>query len=730
MGLVSELRRRNVFRMGVLYVVAAWLIMQVAGVLMDLGALPVTIGPWVLVALVIGFPIALVFSWLFEITPEGLALEKNVPEGASITHITGRRIDFIVIALLCAAVIMLAVDKWWVGAPPLQSIAVLPFENLSVGNEEVDFLATGIQDGLLTKLSQIGSLKVISRTSAARYEGSSKSITEIAKELAVHAIVEGSVQRSGEQFRVNVQLIDATSNQHLWVNVYDRNLTAANIFALQTEIVETVAEQLDAKLGRTTRDESLRMPTQNLRAYTEYLRGMKNADIESVDSLNAAIEDFKKATELDPDFALAYVGLADAYLTLGAYFYGGLKVDESVALAEPPLMRAIQLDATLAEAQASLGMLRQQQGNWPAAQDAYERAIELRPNYARVFRLYGRMRWSQGERDEAMHFMQQAVRLDPYSASINFDIARLDEQFGRFDEALTRYLRVIEVEPSHAFARVFIAAIYYLVHGQVDESLVWYRKAADSDTSSPSLQVSQAMAYLELGDPDSAGIWVAKGLELGPDTFWVLWNSALLNLYVGDNKAAIRDARALLDIAPRYWGALRILRDADLEAGRLEAARSRYARIFYEFLKPEVPEVDDGNYFAAIDFALVLTLLGEDQRANDLLEGALAVIQTIPRLGTNGFWVSDARIYAIQKRPEMALDALRTAVEAGWRLHTWYYLDIDPNLDSIRGTPEFAEINAIVKADLARQAERVKELESSGELAMLDPDVIVTELSR
>lgn len=463
------------------------------------------------------------------------------------------------------------------------------------------------------------------------------------------------------------------------------------------------------------------MPTQNLHAYTEYLRGMKNADIESVDSLNAAIENFKKATELDPGFALAYVGLADAYLTLGAYFYGGLKVDESVALAEPPLMQALELDANLVEAQASLGMLRQQQGNWRAAEDAYDSAIALRPNYARVFRLYGRLRWSQGKKDEALQFMQQALRLDPYSAPINFDVARLDEELGRFDEALARYLRIIEVEPNHAFARVYIAAIHYLVYGRADESLVWYREAAENDPSSPSLQAAQAIAYLELGDPDSARIWVDRGLELGPDTFWALWSSALLNLYNGDNEAAVRDARTLLEIHPRNWGALRILRDTDVEAGRLEAARSRYARVFQELLDPELPDVNDWNYFAAVDFALVLVLTGEEDRADSILKGALAVIETKPRLGTGGFWVNDARIYALQQRPDMALAALLEAVESGWRLHTWYYLDMDPNLESIRGTPEFARLNAFVKADLETQAERVRELKASGELAASQP---------
>jgi adenylate cyclase len=201
MGLVSELRRRNVFRMGVLYVVAAWLIMQVAGVLMDLGALPVAIGPWVLVLLVIGFPIALVFSWLFEITPEGLALEKDVPEGASITHITSRRMDFLVIAVLSAGLILFAYDKWWIGPPPEKSIAVLPFENIS-GDPEQEYFSDGLAEEVLNLLAQIPELTVISRSSAFSFKGKDVAIPAVAEQLNVAHILEGSVRKVGNRVRI------------------------------------------------------------------------------------------------------------------------------------------------------------------------------------------------------------------------------------------------------------------------------------------------------------------------------------------------------------------------------------------------------------------------------------------------------------------------------------------------------------------------------------------------
>ena len=719
MGLVSELRRRNVLRMVALYAVAAWLIVQVAGVLIDLANLPRWIGPTILALLAIGFPIALAFSWFYEITPQGISLEKEVARGESITHVTGRRLDFLVISLLGAAVIMFAYDKWWISPPPEQSIAVLPFENMSPENNNVGFLAIGIQDDLLTRLSKIGALKVISRTSVERYRNTTMSIGRIGEELGVSKILEGGVQGVGDQIRVNVQLIDTATDDHLWAETYDRSLTAASVFAMQSDIVETIAKQLKANLTDKETRELAHMPTQDLAAYTAYLQGIKKADAESVESMHAAIDSFKTAISLDPDFALAYVGLADAYLTLGSNFYGGLPTDDSIALAEPPLVRAMELDYGLGQAYATLGLLRRLQGNPQAAEAAYKQAISLQPNYPRVFLLYGVLRLEQGEREEALELYQKALALDPYSASVNFRIARSLDISGRFEEALARYLRVVEIETDHAFAYVYIAAIHYLVYGRADESLIWYQKAADNDALSPSLQSAQAIAYLEIGDPDSAKEWVDRGLELGPKTFWPVWTSLLHNIYTGDDTAAKADARTLLEVYPQNWGALWLLRNVDIAAGRYEVARSRYARANPELTEPEVAEVTADNYYTAVDLALVLMHLGEKDRADDLLEGSLQVIKTLPRLGTDGYWITDVRILAMQNRREQALGALRQAIDEGWRTLSWLYLEYDPSLDSIRGEPEFQRLYTELQIDLAAQAELVQNLKASGELSSI-----------
>jgi tetratricopeptide (TPR) repeat protein len=323
----------------------------------------------------------------------------------------------------------------------------------------------------------------------------------------------------------------------------------------------------------------------------------------------------------------------------------------------------------------------------------------------------------QGRISEAMELFQKALRLDPYSAPLNYEAGRLYDQMGRFDDALASYLRIIETEPDHAFAYVYIAAIHYLVYGRADESLIWYHKAAANDALSPSLHAAQALPYLELGDMESAKVWIERGLELGPETFWAVWASLLYNVLAGNEDQIQKDARIMLDINQGVSGALMFLRDGDMAAGRYEVARSRYARIFPALAAPRDPQIDPNNCEVAVDFALILQLLGEHDHAARLLDACLDAIATLPRLGTHGYYVTDVKILALQGRPDEALAALRSAVDEGWRFLTWYAFDMDPALESIRGRSEFQRLRDEVAKDLAMQAKRVKDLQASGELS-------------
>ncbi len=726
--LVSELRRRRVFRVAGLYVIGAWMFLQVADLVFASWGIRPEALRFIWIGAMVGFPIALVIGWRYDFVGGRLvhATASQLP-----TDLSLHRTDYLILGAL---VVLIGATLFGIGSKITdlrtsetdnittarfdpKSIAILPFADLSADRSPADFLAIGIQDGLLTSLSRIAALKVISRTSTERYRNSTKAIPEIGRELGVGRILEGSVQRAGDRLRVNVQLIDSSSDEHLWASTYDRTMTASNVFSIQTDIVESIAAQLRTTLTPRESSRLLSEPTRNTDAYTAYLRGRQQAEIESVESLNSALGFFTTAIELDPVFALAHLALADTYLTLSANFYGAMPSSESTVLAEPPLARALELDPSLGEAYATLGLLREQQGRLPAAEQAYEKAIEMHPGYARSYRLYGRLRWLQGRNEEGLVFAKRALELDPFSATLNFDVARHYDEAGRFDDAMAQYLRVVDIEPQHAFAYVYIAAIHYLVYGQVDESLVWYHKAAENDAMSPNAQAVPAIAYLELGDPESANVWIERGMQLGPDTFFSLYAQMLRSVYLGDDAVTQQSARALLEAYPQSRDGLHFLRNADLVAGRYDVARARYARAHPELVDSDPPNVNAFNLFAAIDLAYVYVQLGEQNKADELLQRGLETTRTMSRLGTVGYWIADARIYATQNRTDQAVDALSQAIDQGWRVLSWYHLRHDPNLESVRHEPKFQVLREKVEADLAMQAKRMRELRASGDLA-------------
>ena len=308
MGLVSELRRRNVFRMVVLYAVAAWLIMQVAEVIVTLAALPEWYGQVVLILLAIGLPIALVFSWFYELTPEGISLEKDVDPDDSITHVTGRRLDFIAISLLSAAVILFAWHTWWpstltVGPiaadDAIESIAVLPLQNLS-NDPAQEYFVEGMQDALITRLSRMTDLRVISKTSTLRYEETEKSIPEIARELNVDALIEGSVLRDANQVRITAKLIRGAEDEHLWANSYDRDLE--HVLSLINEISVAIANEIEVTVKQQDVEEWAQSASANLKVHELVLQGNHYFDRFK---FNQSLRHYQQAVDLDAEFASA-----------------------------------------------------------------------------------------------------------------------------------------------------------------------------------------------------------------------------------------------------------------------------------------------------------------------------------------------------------------------------------------------------------------------------------------
>ena len=276
---VQELKRRNVIRVAAIYVVVSWLLMQIGDVMFPALLLPDWTTTMLVAFLLLGFPLAMIFAWAYEITPDGVLRTEDVPEEHSITAATGQKINRLIITVLAAAVVVLLVrtllDNADTAPAPSahisdQSIAILPFKNLSASAENAEFFAAGLHDELLTLLSKLGELRVISRTSVERLDPD-LSIPEIGKLLGVATVLEGQVQRAGDRLRINVQLIDTSAEGHLWANTYDRELTAENIFDVQSDIARTISSSLQAELSAS--DEALlsEVPTTNTEALERYL---------------------------------------------------------------------------------------------------------------------------------------------------------------------------------------------------------------------------------------------------------------------------------------------------------------------------------------------------------------------------------------------------------------------------------------------------------------------------
>jgi len=519
---IDELKRRNVFRVGIAYVVVAWLIAQVADLVLDNIDAPHWLMQAILLLLGLGLPLALFFAWAFELTPEGLKKEKDVDRAQSITGQTGRKLDRLIIAVLVIALGYFAYDKFVLkpeltespvsaGAqasgessgvseenPLEKSIAVLPFANRS-NREEDEFFTEGIHDDLLTHLAKIGSLKVISRTSMLRYRNSEKSIPEIAGELKVATVLEGGIQRSGDQVRINVQLIDAKTDEHLWAEIFDRQLTADNLFAIQSEIATKIADALEATLSPEEKTRLSDVPTSNMAAYNAYLRGRQLQARRTAADLGQALAEFTRATELDPGYALAWVGVAETASLLRGY--GTLDTNQSLSMQDEAVRKALAIDSELGEAYASLASLYSFREQNEQAEVAYKRSIALSPNYAPAYLWYSGFLSVMPDRlDESMALMEQAAQLDPLSSIVQSVLAERLAQLGRYGEAEAQYLRVIELDPEFAANYANLSGFYGFRLGRTADALKWVRVAREKDPGNIGLIFQEVQFYLDLGN--------------------------------------------------------------------------------------------------------------------------------------------------------------------------------------------------------------------------------------
>jgi TolB-like protein/Tfp pilus assembly protein PilF len=547
----AELKRRNVYKVAVAYAVVSWLLIQAGSIFFPAFNAPQWAMQIVILILVVGFPIALVFSWAFEITPEGIVRESEVETGKSVMHHTGRKIVglTIVLAVIAAGLFVFQFIRARSTSSPRQdasaarteaatvsnkSIAVLPFDNLS-GDPQNAYFSEGVQDEILTRLAKVADLKVISRTSTQRFKSAPNDLRQIAQQLGVANILEGSVQKANDQVRVNVQLINALTDAHLWADTYDRKLT--DIFAVESEIAKNIAESLQAKLTGLEKNSIAKVPTANPEAYELYLKGRFFWNKRSGADLRKAIDYFNQAIAKDPNYALAYAGIADSYMLLPNY--GGASTQEAVAAARPAVTKALELDDSLAEAHASFGLFHTVELDLERAVGDFQRAIELKPNYATAHHWLMLGQLSLGRFDQAIGEGKRALELDPLSLIINADYSWTYSCAHRFDEAEKHARKTLEIDPRFFLAHYYLGAILQL-RGQLSDAIPEFQKAVELNNDTYSIAML-GQAYARNGQKDEAQKILARLTEESKSRYVAPYAWALLYLGMGDKERALAE---------------------------------------------------------------------------------------------------------------------------------------------------------------------------------------------
>jgi TolB-like protein len=669
----GELKRRNVYKVAIAYAIVAWLLLQAASILFPTFEAP----PWTMkvfaAVIALGFPIALILAWAFELTPEGIKRTEDVDLSKSIRRKTGRKLDFFIIAVLLLVIAILLFQRLHPNVSPTvsssldKSVAVLPFENLSRDPDNT-FFTDGVQDEILADLAKVADLKVISRTSVMQYKNTStRNLPEIAQALKVAHVLEGSVQRSGNRVRVSAQLIDARNDTHVWAEKYDREL--ADIFAIQSEIAQKIADQLQAKLSVKEKAAMAERPTSDLAAYDLYLRA-KELIYDSVVNASRQKENYFKAVQLldqavarDPAFLLAHCQLAYAHDYI--YFLDYDRTETRLALAETCVTAAVRLQPDAGETHLAQAIhFYYGYRNFSQAREELTKAQRALPNDAQIFQFLGLIDRRQGRWDEAIRNLEQAVDLDPRNQFRLGDLQDTYLNLRRYEDAIAVAYRALSLQPRSALLRAGPAWIGV----EADANIAPLRatlNTIEAEGPASAAEVADISFPTALRERDPAG--AARALANIP------------------SEGYIKEADYPV---PRAWfeGLLAKLRqDAPGAHAAFMAARAETEKLV---------RAQPGNVRPLIAVAFIDAELGDKEKA--IREGRTACDMLPPaRDAISGvILISDlARIYALTGEKDLALEQLDVVSKLPWG-PSYGALRLDPEWDSLRSDQRFEKIVA------------------------------------
>ena len=517
---MQDLKRRKVFRVGASYALVAWILLQVAEVTFPAFDIPDSAMRFLVILVIVGFPLTLVLAWLFDITPQGVKRTRETPSPTTDSVQSRRRwIDFAIIGVLAVVVAVLIYRGEW-GDPRGsiaagdRSIAVLPFVNMS-NEPSNEYFSDGISEELLNVLARIETLRVAARTSSFAYKGQNQNVQEIGRALNVNTILEGSVRKSGDRLRVTAQLIDVESGYHLWSDTYEATLD--DVFAIQDQIAMNIVEQLQLELFGADPQNLTRAPTASVEAYELYLLGRDRWHKRTEESLREAIGFFERALAIDPEYVRAYTGLADSYILLVEY--GNLTnrdaLPKAAAAIDEALSRVAQLPPDQqSEVYASQGLMLQVRGERTAATAAYEKSIALASGNAMAHMWYGNLLNEMQRPREALQQYEIAVQLEPMSSPANINISYALMRAGRYDEARQHFEVLVSLGSDFDGHYRERAATTYRAAGKLGDAVRAYRSALAVDPQNLGAMAGLAETWLDLGDYELAQQWSEKAVAM------------------------------------------------------------------------------------------------------------------------------------------------------------------------------------------------------------------------
>ena len=733
MSFFAELKRRNVFKVAAAYIIVGWLIMQAGDTLAPALHLPEWVNSLLAYFLILGFPLALFFAWAYEMTPDGIKKEKEVDRTQSVTHVTGQKLNYTIIALLVAALGYFVFDKFVLQpqktaestmaleqadtakASDERSIAVLPFVDMSA-NSDNEYFSDGLSEELLNILAKIKELRVAGRTSSFAFKGKNEDLRIIGEKLNVNSILEGSVRKDDQRNRVRItaQLINVEDGYHLWSETYDRDLN--DIFAIQDEIAHKVAMALRITLLGEDEARLEQVASTEINAYDLYLKGLQGVNEGGFVSLDRAATLFEEALTLDPTYTPAKIGLVTSWTDMANT--GAISYQQALDRGIPLLEQVLAEQPQNSTARIQMATLKVFEGDRATAEKEFIAALDDDSRNAQGLKQYGRFLFNDGRVEQGMELIAAAVEIDPYSVRVLWEQCQTNAYLQNLEKSLVACERIKEITPESPNGW-YGWGLAHSLSGDMAQAAYGFAKAIERDPGDFEMIAAMNFYWLTMGDADQAELWLQRAEAIGAgQPFPIVARLRLLKYREQHDQVRDLTGKTLAQNAEDRHGSQQVLRQTwayeSARAGDFQAALEPFRKstswaFDHELVVPDDLARQTGD---VIQIAALLKLADPtSERPEQLLKAVEDISGQQPPAW--GVWASDlnqAAIATIRGEHVTALQWLNSAWDKKWRFMWRERLVEDAIFSQMKDEPGYKELVTRFERDMEQQREQAYEL--------------------